>query len=211
MSDLVSILRAIVRDEMKLLQLDDLAVVTAGFPHADGDSNNYECNVKLRESGLELKKVPICTPHVGMVSTPKEGDLVLLSYVGGDANRPIVVARLYSDQCSPPVHEAGEWRVVSKTGGEAFIAIDKDESIVVSAGDTVVTVKKGDTVSIKGPKDLTIEVEGNVELKCADCKVDASGTIDLGAGGAGVITEKSHTCYFTGAPLVGSQTVKAKG
>ena len=28
---------------------------------------------------------------------------------------------------------------------------------------------------------------------------------------SGVITDKTHKCYFTGAPLVGSTTVKAKG
>jgi phage baseplate assembly protein gpV len=210
-SDLVSIIRAIVRDEVKSLRLGDVAVVTAGLPHAEGDTHNYECNVKLRENGLELKNVPIATPHIGMASAPAEGDLVLLSYVGGDPNRPIVVGRLYSDQKNPPVHEANEWKVVSKTDGETSIAIDKDESVVVTAGETVVTVKKGDTVSIKGPKDLKIEVDGNVEVKCVDCKVDASGNIDLGTGGGGVITDKTHKCYFTGAPLVGSQTVKAKG
>ena len=38
----------------------------------------------------------------------------------------------------------------------------------------------------------------------------ASGNVDLGKDGAGVITEKSHKCYFTGKALVPSGTVKAK-
>jgi hypothetical protein len=38
--------------------------------------------VQLREGGLELRKVPIATPHVGMASAPQVGDLVLLNYVG---------------------------------------------------------------------------------------------------------------------------------
>jgi hypothetical protein len=209
-SDLVTIIRAIVREELKSLHLGDLAVVTSNFPHADGDDHNYECSVKLRESDQELRRVPMATPHVGMVSAPKVGDLVLISYVGGDPNRPIVVGRLYSDQENPPVHEAGEWRVESPLGGKTSIAIDKNESVVVTAENTVVTVKKSDLVHIKGPKDLKIEVDGNVQIKCADCTVDASGNIDLGKDGGGVITTKSHKCYFTGAALVGSQTVKAK-
>ena len=48
-------------------------------------------------------------------------------------------------------------------------------------------------------------------LTCVDCEIDASGKVDLGTGGAGVITEATHHCYFTGAPLVGSKDVKAKG
>lgn len=211
MSDLVSILRAIVRDELKSLRLGDVAVVTAIAPHAgDGDANNHQCDVKLREGALEMKKVPIATPHVGMVSPPGVGDLVLLSYVGGDANRPVVVGRLYSDGARPPIHEAGEWRVESPPGGTS-LAIDKDGSVVVTAGKTVLTLEKDGAVSVLGETDFNLEVKGNVSLKCADCTVDASGNVELGSGGAGVITQQSHKCFFTGAPLVGSQTVKAKG
>jgi len=210
MSDMVTIIRAIIRDELASLRLGDVGVVTSSFPHADGDEHNYECNVKLRESGLELRRVPIVTPHVGMVSAPRVGELVLLSYVGGDPNRPIVVGRLYSDEVNPPVHEADEWRVVAPPGGKTSIAIDKDQSIVLTAGENVLTLKQDDVITIQGKADLTIQVDGNVELKCTDCKVDASGNIDLGSSGSGVITEKSHKCYFTGEALKGSQSVKAK-
>lgn len=207
----MSILRAVVRDELRSLRLGDLAVVTAIAPHSgDGDPNNHQCDVKLREGDLELKKVPIATPHVGMVSPPAVGDLVLLTYVGGDPNRAVVVGRLYTDEARPPVHEETEWVVESPPGGTS-IAIRKDGSAVVKAGKTVLTLEKDGAVSLQGEADLKVEVKGNVQLKCGDCKVDASGNVELGSGGSGVITEQSHKCYFTGAPLVGSKTVKAKG
>src|SRR4051794_26413521 len=143
MTDPVSIIRAIVRDELAALRLPDIAVVTSAFPHtAESDKNNHECSVKLREGGLELRKVPIATPHVGMVSAPQPGELVLLAYVDGDPNRPVVAGRFSSDKARPPLHEAKEWRVVAPSGGKTSIAIDKDESVVVTAGGTVVTVKK---------------------------------------------------------------------
>lgn len=211
MSDLMHILRAVVREELKALRLGDIAVVTATMPHADGDTHNYECSVKLREQGLELRKVPIATPHIGMASAPREGDLVYISYVGGDPNRPVVVGRLYSDKASPPIHAEGEWRVESPLAGEASLMIDKDQSIVLTAGKNIITIKKDDVIEIVGEADLKIEVKGDVNLKCTNAKVDASGDIDLGTGGGGVITDKTHKCYFTGAPLVGSITVKAKG
>ncbi|MDH3973542.1 MAG: phage baseplate assembly protein V [Deltaproteobacteria bacterium] len=211
MSDPVSIIRAIVRDELKSLRLGDLAIVTSVFPHAEGDENNYECSVKLREGDLELRRVPMATPHMGMVSVPNVGDLVLLSYVGADPNRPIVVGRLYSDKANPPEHDENEWRLKYPFEGETEIAIDKEEAIVLTAGKTVVTVEKDGAVQITGETDLQIEVKGNVDLKCSDCKIDASGNVELGSGGAGVITEDSHKCFFTGAPLMGSKSVKAKG
>ena len=212
MTDPAAAIRAIVRDELQALRWPEIAVVTSVFAHSgDDDGHNHECNVKLREGKLELRKVPIATPHVGMVSAPQVGDLVLLAYVAGDANRAIVVGRLYSEKANPPKHEENEWRVESPLKGASSIAIDKDESVIVTAGKTIVTVKKDGLVEVKGEADLKIEVKGKVEIKCTDCKIDASGNIDLGDGGAGVITEKSHKCYFTGKALVPSQTVKAKG
>lgn len=211
MSDLIHILRTIVRDELRSLRLGDIAVVTAPLPHQDGDTHNHECNVRLRELDLELRNVPITTPHLGMVSAPREGDLVLISYVGGDPNRPIVVGRLHSDKANPPVHATGEWRVESPLTGKTSLAIDKDQSIVITAGKNVVTIKQDAAIEVVGEAELSLTVKGDVKLKCSNVTIDASGTIDLGAGGAGVITAQSHKCYFTGAPLIGSATVKAKG
>ena len=150
MSDLLHVLRAIVRDELKHLRLGDVGVVTATLPHAEGDTHNYECNVKLRELDLELRNVPMTTPHVGMASAPREGDLVLITYVGGDPNRPIVAGRLYSDKANPPIHEAGEWRVESPLAGLASLAIDKEESIVITTGKNVVTIRKDAAIEITG-------------------------------------------------------------
>jgi phage baseplate assembly protein V len=210
-SELISILRAIVRDELRSLRLGDLAVVSAVSPHSDeGDAHNHECDVKLREGGLELKRVPLATPHVGMASAPRVGELVLLSYVGGDPNRPIVVGRLYSDEARPPKHKADEWRVEATPGGTS-LAIDQEGSAILTAGKTLLTLKKDGTVELQGNEDLKLQVQGNVSLQCTDCTIDASGKIDLGSNGAGVITEQSHKCYLTGQALRGSKNVKAKG
>ena len=212
MTDVVSIIRAIVRDELAAVRLPDIAVVTSAFPHtSDSDKHNHECSVRLREGSLELRRVPIATPHVGMVSAPQEGELVLVSYIGGDPNRPVVAGRFYSEKAAPPLHEAKEFRLAAPFGGTTSIAIDKDESVVVTAGKTIVTVKKDGAVEIKGEADLKIDLKGKVEVKCTDAKIDASGNIDLGDGGAGVITEASHKCDFTGRALVPSKTDKAKG
>ncbi|EDM74221.1 hypothetical protein PPSIR1_14730 [Plesiocystis pacifica SIR-1] len=211
MTDLVDIIRAIVRDELATLRLGDLGVVTSVFAHAEDDTHNYECSVQLRESDLELRKVPMTTPHVGMVSTPRVGDLVLVSYVGGDPNRPIVVGRLYSDEANPPEHAEDELVLQAPYDDETSIKIDAEQSVIVTTGKNVITVEKDGDVSIAGEADLKITVSGNVALECEDCTLDASGTINLGTGGDPVITEGSHKCYYSGAPLVGAPKVKAKG
>lgn len=210
MSELIDVLRAIVRDELRTLKLADLGVVTSVFPHAEGDTNNHECNVKLRHTELELRKVPIATPHVGLVSAPRVGDLVLVSYVGGDPNRPIVTGRLYSNEANPPEHAEHELVLQVPFEGETSLKIDAEQSVIVTTGKNVVTIRKDGDIEIKGEADLKLEVSGNVELKCADCTIDASGEVSLGTGGSPVITEASHKCYYTGAPLVGVPKVKAK-
>jgi hypothetical protein len=212
LSDPIAIIRAIVRDELQALRLGDIGVVTRVFAHGgEDDGHNYECHVKLREGDLELRHVPIATPHIGMASAPAVDDLVLLTYIGGDPQRPIIAGRLYSDAAKPPLHEESEWRVEAPLQGKSSLAIDKEGALVFTAGKTVLTLRQDGSVEIQGEEDLKIEVKGNVALKCGDCKIDASGNIELGAGGGGVITENSHKCYFTGAALIGSQTVKAKG
>lgn len=217
MTDPIDILRAVVRDELRALRLPDIAIVTSAFPRAaEGDKPNHECSVRLREAGpgesegLELRRVPIATPHIGMVSAPEPGELVLLLYVNGDPNRPVVAGRLHSEKARAPLHAAKEWRVESPFAGTTSIALDKEESVVVTAGKTVVTIRKDGAVEIAGEADLKIEVKGKAEITCTDAAIKASGKIELGEGGSGVITEQSHKCYFTGKALKPSQNVLAK-
>lgn len=210
MTDVIDVLRAIVRDELRMLKIADVGVVTGVFPHAEGDTHNHECNVRLREGELELRKVPIATPHIGMVSAPRVGDLVMLSYVGGDINRPIVTGRLYSNEANPPAHGKEELVLQVPFEGETSLKFDEQQSVIVTTGKNVVTIFKDGNVEVSAEGDLVLTVKGNVDLRCTDCTIDASGEINLGTGGHPVITEGSHKCYYSGAPLVGASSVKAK-
>lgn len=219
MNELFQIFRAIVRDELRAVRTGDTAVVTATAPHAEGDANHHHCDVALRHGGVTLEKVPIATPHVGMVSPPRVGDVVLVTYVDGDVNRPVITGRLYSDEAPPPVHADDELWISMPTEHKTQIALKKDGSVLVAAGKTSVTVARDGAIEIAGETELKIAVKGDakiqadgaVEVTCADAKIKASGTIDLGDGGDGVITTGSHKCYFTGKALIGSASVKAKG
>ncbi len=66
-------------------------------------------------------------------------------------------------------------------------------------------------IKIDAAGKIMVESNGDVEITCANCKVNASGNIDLGAGGAGVMTKGvMPVCFVTGAPMPCSATVKAK-
>jgi len=210
MNDLIDILRTIVRDELRMLKIADIGVVTSIFPHAEGDTHNHECNLRLRHGELELRKVPIATPHIGMVSAPQVGDLVMVTYVGGDPNRAIVTGRLHSNEANPPEHGEAEFVLEAPFGGDTSLKIDEEESVIVTTGKNVVTIRKDGDLEVAAEGDLRITVRGNVDLSCTDCTIDASGEINLGTGGHPIITEGSHKCYYSGAPLIGASSVKAK-
>ena len=61
---------------------------------------------------------------------------------------------------------------------------------------------------------IEVQTDKDIEITCENCKVNASGNIDLGESGAGVITGGPKgtlpACFVTGATIPCSATVKAK-
>lgn len=109
MGTIVETIQAIIRQELARVRVSDLGVVEAVGPHRDaGDRDNYGCDVRLKNSGLLLKRVPIATQHIGSAAIPNVGDLVLLTYDRGDVNQPVVIGRLYSDADRPPLNDSRE-------------------------------------------------------------------------------------------------------
>lgn len=106
---IVATLQEIIRQEMRHLRVAELGIVDAVYPHgAEGDRDNYGCDVRLKNSGLLLKKVPVATGHIGTAAVPNVGDLVLLTFENGDVNQPILLARLYNERDRPPVNHPDE-------------------------------------------------------------------------------------------------------
>jgi hypothetical protein len=106
---IVGTIQEIVRDELRRLHLTELGVVDAVFPHAAaGDDDNYACDVRLKNTRLLLRRVPIATGHIGTAMIPHVGDLVVVVFEGGDVNQAIVIGRVYDDVDRPPINGMGE-------------------------------------------------------------------------------------------------------
>ena len=105
MSTIVNTLQEIIRHEMRSLRVAELGLVEAVYPHSgDSDVDNYGCDVRLKNSGLLLKRVPLAIGHIGTAAIPNVGDLVLLAFDKGDINPPIIIARLYNEKHRPPLN-----------------------------------------------------------------------------------------------------------
>jgi len=196
----VEIIKKIAEDEAKKLHIMELGIVTSIFPHASaGDKDNYECNVKLKNRDLELRKVPIATQHIGLTYVPNIGDLVLLAFVNGNINAPIVIGRLHNDEDRPPVNNAGEIifespdpekkglrRLYMKFPNGIVLTITDDE-LKAEVGKSVVTIKTDGDITIESNAKLDIKAKGNttlasdgdMSLLARNIKLQATGTLDI--------------------------------
>ena len=233
---IVETIQKIVQHELQKIRIGELGVITSVFPHSDdGDKDNYECNVKLKDTQLELRKVPVATPHIGSAVIPNVNDLVYVSFVRGDVNQPIIIGRLYNDEDRPPVNKTKEFLIQAPYKGTTNFKMDAEGNVNFTAGETILILKKDGDILVNSMGKLDVKIEGeskiqskgniNIEsdgeikikvandatIECANCKITASGNIDLGEGGGGVVTDMTHKCFFTGAPPIASTTVKAKG
>ncbi len=193
--DLVEIIQAIVRDELKNVRMAEVGVVTQLFAHESGsDKNNYECSVKLRDTGLELHRVPVATQRIGLAAIPNVDDLVLIQFVGGNLHGPVITGRLYNDVDRPPEAKAKEFVYVSPDAAESGVRrvyvefpngnklLIDDDKVLLEVGDTKVQVKHSGDLEIKSNAKVVVESQGNVEIKSqGDMKIEATGSLSLKA------------------------------
>ncbi|MEN3034825.1 MAG: phage baseplate assembly protein V [Candidatus Methanosuratincola sp.] len=193
---IVKAMKDVARKEISKLRTPELGIVTSVFPHSsEGDKDNYECNVRLKNSELELRGVQIATAAYGLVVPPSVGDLVLIDFVGGDLNFPIVIGRIYNEKDRPPVSKTGELvysvpyeedkelrRVYIQLPGGMKVCL-KDAEVTVTAGATRVTIQRGG--------DVTIEANGDVKVKSkGDTAIEAEGDISISASNLKITTEE---------------------
>ena len=170
MSGVLSILRRVAAAELAQQRGTHLGVVTATFPHeAEDDNNNYEISVKLKYEDFELTRVPIAVSHIGMVAPARVGDLVLVQFVGGDLNQPVVIGRFYTEDSKnrPPLHKDGEVLFELRCSDDKLnqLRFAADGSIYLQRDVTKPEDNSEATASIKidgASGDITLQSSGNV-------------------------------------------------
>ena len=105
----MEVIQQVVRQELARRRTALLGVVTGVFAHTEADDdNNYEVDLRLKHEDLELRRVPLAVPHVGVAAPARVGDLVVVQFVDGDLNQPLVTGRFYHADDRPPLHHEGE-------------------------------------------------------------------------------------------------------
>ncbi len=201
MSTIVNTLQEIIRHELKSLHVAELGLVEAVYPHSgDSDKDNYGCDVKLKNSGLLLKRVPIATGHIGTVAIPNKGDLVLLTFDRGDINQPLVIGRLYNDGDRPPLNNPNE--VIFR------LPLAEADNKTIKADIRNLSDKKP-------PREILIEMPPNITVLINDGTVKATAgktemKLDQPDGSGGTVTVLAGKTKIT-MNQDGDVTVEAKG
>jgi phage baseplate assembly protein gpV len=207
-STIVETIQEIVRHELRRVRVADLGLVEAVYPHSDnGDSDNYGCDVRLKNSGLLLKRVPIATGHIGTVAIPNVGDLVLLTFDKGDVNQPIVIGRLYNDGDRPPLNNSDE--VIFRLP-------------LAEADDKTIKAAVRNIQDNSPPREVLVEMPPKITLRITDGTVRATAgktemTLDQPDGSGGKVTVIAGRTKITmnqdgdvTVEAAGAMTLKAK-
>lgn len=194
MNNLYDTLRKIVQQEMARLRTAELAVVQETHP---ADPDNYACTVVLRDTDMVLKQVPVATMRKGVAFVPDVGDLVLVQFIGGHLNAPVITGSFYNDEDRPPKNAEKQAVLELPVGDSSGVRIevngDSAKSVVVTIGDAlkmtlidddpVVSLEVGGgnaKLSIARDGSVTLESGNALEIKAgADIKIEASGQLNL--------------------------------
>jgi uncharacterized protein involved in type VI secretion and phage assembly len=208
MTAIVPAIRAIIREELAALRLIELGVITQVFTNDGGSGeNSLEVNVRLRGSAIELQKVPLAVGRLGLSLIPRVGNLVVLGFVGGDLNAPVVLGSLYDEQLLPP--DAAPEETVYKVLDDA--ADGKRRFELQLPNDRKVTIEDAKVVITMGSTTVTVEADGAITLEAGgDINLKAQGAITLEATGDATIKGASVTVEGQGeAKLKGATTTIA--
>ncbi|MES0488423.1 MAG: phage baseplate assembly protein V [Leptospirales bacterium] len=234
---MIEVMQKVAAKEAQKIYTTEIGVVSAIFPHeAADDMDNYQCSITLQNKktpegkDFELRKVPVASQHVGLVMIPDVGDLVVVAFINGNVNAPIILARLYDEKNRPPENSAGQ--LVLKHLKNTLIELDSGTKIEIDPKGNVaidstgnISVTSQGQVSLQSEKDFSINSKGMVSVDATkkatiksadDVVIESNGKkviINKGDAGKGAARfdddieiyvdpkEIMVACPFTGSPV----------
>jgi phage baseplate assembly protein gpV len=156
----------IARHEAAARPVASVGVVTSIYAN-DGTTPDHAVSVKLRESGLVLPRVPIAVGAFGVAAIPSVGELVLVTFLEGDYNAPVVIGRLYHPDQNPPKHDEQQIVLRLPSGSD-----DPDLSCEIDSDPVKITLTMPGGVSLEIKEDTVTVAVGDIKL-----------TLDAAGGG----------------------------
>lgn len=154
---------------------------------------DHAATVELRDSGVLLPRVPIAVGLLGFAALPAADDLVLVVFLGGDPNAPVIVGRLYTDALAPPSEATDGQATLSLPAGDADSALQL--GLALDGTTAALRLGTGDEPVEIALDDSTVEVTvGALELRVTS---EGGGRLELKAGATEVILKKDGDLSLT--------------
>lgn len=143
---------------------------------------DHAVTVEMRDSGLLLPRVPVAVGAMGFGALPAVDDLVVVLFLEGDYNAPVVVGRIYHPDQAPP-SGAGSQMVLGLPSG----AQKRDLNLIINGADP--------SLKLALTGDVSIEVTGQkAQMQVGEMRVNVDGAgggrVEVAAGGSSIILKK---------------------
>ena len=213
MSTFVGVMSEVARRELAAHRSLALGVVTEAFSNAGGSGDHHlDCHVRLHGSGLVLQHVPVAVARPGLSALPRVGDLVVLGFLDGDVNGPVLLGTIHAADVPSPDAEPDEVVYVVPDDGSDHRRLEiklpndnlltvKDDTVTVDMGGTRLVIESGGDITLESQGDLSLSASGNLKLEAqGNVEIKASGNATLEASGnatlKGAMTAIAGTTQF---------------
>jgi hypothetical protein len=128
----------VIRDEIRMPRIAEVEEV---YTHTSADdTSNHEADLSIPPGPHEIRshdRVPIAVPTSGALAVPQPNDLVLVEYLAGDGDAPIITQVVYGDAPDDraPIGDVGD---VQFSRGDLSVKVAGDGSfarLASGAGD----------------------------------------------------------------------------
>jgi uncharacterized protein involved in type VI secretion and phage assembly len=135
---------------------------------------------------------PMAGKEMGLVIYPEKDDEVLIDFVNGNVNAPVIIGSLYNGKEKPPFDNAdGENNIRTfvsrsghvieiddKSGSEKITITDKSGGLIIEMDSS------SETISITSKGDINIKADSNFKVEAKDIEMKAGSNATFKAGSA---------------------------
>jgi len=168
----------IVSEVLSQIKVAQIGTVTKVFEHSSGDDNsNHEVNVLLRDEDVERRRVPVAVSTEGEAVVPRVDDMVVVQFLDGFEEAPVVIGTIYNDVDRAPLGKEG---IIRRRRGSVYTEMHPEGDwarTAVKSSDDGTPSTKVEVNDSGGTTKVNIETDGDINISAGgDVVIDEGGT-----------------------------------